>query len=117
MVPNRLCGLKSLKLMSCVPPSASKASLGKKFAREAPISFARRGGKSFALRDVRSAAEDARAGLGERSRVEEGEILLKEVTALQIIQPATCLPRSPLGPQTVRRHGQPRRPRANLGDY
>ncbi len=37
MVPNKLLGLKSLKLVSCVPPSAIKDNRGKKLARDAPI--------------------------------------------------------------------------------
>ena len=37
MLPNRLFASKSLKLVSWVPPSASKVSFGKKLARDAPI--------------------------------------------------------------------------------
>jgi hypothetical protein len=54
---NKLIALNSLNWVSCVPPSASKVTLGKKFAREAPITSLAAADRTFGLRDVRTAAQ------------------------------------------------------------
>src|ERR1700679_2823971 len=75
MLPNKLLGLKSLKLVSCVPPSAINDNRGKKLARDAPInSLAAAVCRSLSATSGRlrnTSAGTVRGGLGAESRLEE----------------------------------------------
>jgi hypothetical protein len=72
-----LIALNSLNWVYCVPPSASKVTLGKKFAREAPITSLAAAVASSACatsgRRRNTSAGAAPGGLGNGRRLEDCE--------------------------------------------